>query len=50
MTEKEILLRKSLLHAQAASLFRQDAARHEAEAHSLQEKAALLEDQDNEKT
>lgn len=44
MKEKEILKRRALLHDQAASLFRQDAARHEAEAHRLREAAALLEE------
>lgn len=44
MTEREELLRRALLQEQAATLSRQDVARHEAEAKRLREKATLLEE------
>lgn len=43
MTPREELLRKALLHDQAAVLLRQDADRHEADAKRLREEADLLE-------
>lgn len=48
MTPREELLRKALLHDQAAELLRMDAERHESDAKQLREEAALLEDPDNE--
>lgn len=42
MTPREELLRKALLHDQAAELLREESARHEAEAQKLQEEAARL--------
>lgn len=40
MTPREELLRRALLHDQAAELLRQDGDRHEAEARKLREEAA----------
>lgn len=44
MTGPEERRRRALLHDQAASLLRQNAARHESDAKRLREEAALLEE------
>lgn len=44
MNQREKLLRKAVLHDQAATLLRQDAERHEAEAKKLRAEAELLEE------
>ncbi len=44
MTPREELLRRALLHDQAAILLREDADRHEVDAKRLREEAALLGD------
>ena len=46
MTPREELLRKALLHDQAATLLRQDADRHGAEAKRLRESGAIEQDAD----
>lgn len=43
MTEREELLRRALLHDQAALLLRKEADRHEADARQLKEETRLLE-------
>ncbi len=44
MTPREEILRRALLHDQAATLSHQDGERHEAEARKLREEAALMEE------
>jgi len=44
MTRPEELLRRALLHDQAAELLRQDVSRHESEAKRLREEAARMEE------
>jgi hypothetical protein len=46
MTEHEELLRRALLHNQAAFLLRKEADRHGADARKLKEEARFLEEAD----